>query len=68
VRRWIERYAGNPPAALLEWNALLDRPWDEVVARATAFTDEGARLRQSSPLATLLSATERKRVHEAFRA
>lgn len=66
--RWIERYAAQPPAALLEWRALLERSWTEVAAHATALTEDGARLRQSSPLATLLSAAERRRVHEAFRA
>ena len=68
LQRWIGRYGVEPPAALLEWQALLQRPWTEVAARATALTEEGARLRQSSPLATLLSAGERRRVHEAFRA
>ena len=66
--RWLARYAARPPAALLEWKALLDRPWPEVAARATALNEEGARLRQSSPLATLLSAPERRRIHDAFRA
>lgn len=68
VRRWIQRYAAQPPAALLEWQVLLEHPWTEVAARATALTEDGARLRQSSPLATLLSTVERRRVHEAFRA
>ena len=68
VGRWIERYAGDAPASLLEWEALLEQPWQEVAARATALTEDGARLRQSSPLATLLSPAQRRRVHEAFRA
>jgi hypothetical protein len=68
VRRWLRRYGERAPSALLEWRALLDRPWLEVAGRATALTEEGARLRQSSPLATLLSATERRRIHDAFRA
>ncbi len=68
IRNWIGRYGDRPPAALLEWKALLDRPWQEIAARATALSEQGTRLRQSSPLATLLSAAERRRVHEAFRA
>lgn len=68
VRRWVKRYAERPPAALLEWRTLLKRPWPEVAARATALTEDGARLRQSSPLATLLSAADRRRVRDAFRA
>lgn len=68
VDRWLRRYGERTPSALLEWHALLDRPWPEVAGRATALTEEGGRLRQSSPLATLLSATERRRIHDAFRA
>ena len=66
--RWLERYGERPPTALAEWRALLARPWPEIAARATALTEEGARLRQSSPLATLLTAVERRRIHDAFRA
>ncbi len=68
VGRWIKRYAGDAPGSLREWKALLDKPWPEVAARATALTEDGARLRQSSPLATLLPPAARRRVHEAFRA
>ncbi|MGH8676359.1 MAG: hypothetical protein ACREVG_18875 [Burkholderiales bacterium] len=67
VRRWLERYGERPPAAVTEWKRLLQRPWPEIAARASALTEEGARLRQSSPLATLLGAPARRRVHDAFR-
>ena len=66
--RWLERYGERAPAAITEWRALLACPWPEIAARATALTEEGTRLRQSSPLATVLSASERRRVHDAFRA
>jgi hypothetical protein len=66
--RWLERCPDHPPAALVEWKLLLARPWPEVAARATALSDEGARLRQSSPLTTVLPADERRRIHDAFRA
>lgn len=65
--RWLSR-ADRPPAALLEWKALLEQPWQEVAARATELSEDGARLRQSSPLATLLTDRERRRVHDTFRA
>ena len=42
-----------------EGSALLDRPGEEVLARATELSEDGARLRQSSPLAALLSDAER---------
>lgn len=68
LERWVARYGERAPAALSEWQALLARPWPEIAARATALSEEGARLRQSSPLATVLSAPERRRIHDAFRA
>ncbi len=68
LERWIERYGERPPAAITEWRMLLARPWPEIAARATALTEEGARLRQSSPLATLLPQAVRRRIHDAFRA
>ncbi len=68
VGRWLLRYPERAPAALLEWRDLLRRPWVEIAERATAITEDGTRLRQSSPLATLLSAAERRRIHDAFRA
>ena len=67
LQRWRARYPDGGPAALTEWARLLARPWPEVAALATAQTEEAARLRQSSPLATLLTQAERKRVYEAFR-
>lgn len=68
VAGWLARRGERPPAALEEWRVLLERPWHEVAARATALTEDGARLRQSSPLATLLPAADRRRIHDAFRA
>lgn len=68
VQRWLARYGEQAPAALREWQKLLERPWPEVAARATELSEDAARLRQSSPLATLLSEDDRRRVHDAFRA
>lgn len=68
LQRWLARHGDRAPAALREWQALLERPWQEVAARATELSEDAARLRQSSPLATLLTEAERRRVHDAFRA
>lgn len=68
LKRWLSRYGERAPAALREWDQLLARPWQEIAAAATALTEDAARLRQSSPLGTLLSAAERRRVYDAFRA
>lgn len=67
VRRWIDAQGAHVPRALTEWQRLLERPWPEIAARSTALTEDGARLRQSSPLATLLPDRQRQRVYEAFR-
>src|SRR2546421_980254 len=34
LARWLERYGERPPAALREWQDLLERPWQEVAAKA----------------------------------
>lgn len=67
LKRWLERYGERAPAALREWERLLGRPWQEVAAKATELSEDAARLRQSSPLGTLLSPAERRRVYDAFR-
>ncbi|MEO8717794.1 MAG: hypothetical protein ABI423_06195 [Burkholderiales bacterium] len=58
--RWLERYGERLRAALTEWRDLLQRPWPVVAARATELSEDAARLRQSSPLATLLTDAERR--------
>lgn len=65
---WIARYGGSPPRALEEWRAILRRPWPEIAALITNPGETGARLRQSSPFAGVLTQPERRRVYEAFRA
>lgn len=67
VGRWLRRDE-RPARALLEWRELLGRPWPEVALILTDPGEEAARLRQSSPFAGVLTAAERRRVYEAFRA
>lgn len=64
---WIERYEDTPPGALTEWRTILERPWPQIAALITDPGESAARLRQSSPFAGVLSASERQRVYEAFR-
>src|SRR6185437_12222561 len=47
LKRWLARQGERPPAALREWQELLERPWREVAARATELSEDAARLRQS---------------------
>jgi hypothetical protein len=65
---WRRARGGALPVALQEWERILSRPWPQVAAIMTAPTEEGARLRQSSPFAGVLSPAQRRRVYEAFRA
>lgn len=62
------RPAGERPRYLGEWERVLSRPWPQIAAFITAGSEEATRLRQSSPFAGVLDATERRRVYEAFRA
>ena len=68
LARWRKRWADAPPAWLEEWQALLERPWPQIGAQITEPSEQGARLRQSTPFAGVLSEAERERIYEAFRA
>jgi hypothetical protein len=65
---WRARYGDSAPRALEEWLEILDRPWPVIAALITDPGESATRLRQSSPFAGVLTAAERKRVYEAFRA
>ncbi len=62
LQRWANVHEGTgSAAALTEWQMLLDtRTIPELVAIITADSDEGQRLRQSTPFTGLLSEAERK--------
>lgn len=65
--RWASRQGTRPEEWLLEWRRLLRRPLPAILTAMTALSEEGARLRQSSPFAPLLDAAHRRRIHEALR-
>jgi hypothetical protein len=67
LKRWRARWEGAVPAWHQEWCEILDRPWPEIVAVMTDPGENGARLRQSSPFAGVLSAEERRCIYDAFR-
>jgi len=67
LKRWRARSKGGAAAWHQEWCEILNRPWPEIAAIMTEPSEEGARLRQSSPFAGVLSAAERRRVYDAFR-
>ena len=68
IERWLTRWKEGPPAWLKEWQQMLKHPWQEVAALITEPSEHGARVRQSSPFAGVLTNEERWRIYEAFRA
>lgn len=68
LKRWSARWEKETPAWYDRWCAIMERPWPEIAAVITELSEAGAQLRQSSPFAGVLSAEERKRIYEAFRA
>jgi hypothetical protein len=68
LARWKKRWGAEVPPWHAEWESLLARSWREIAARITEPSEDGARLRQSSPFAGVLTQRERKRIYETFRA
>jgi hypothetical protein len=68
LTRWRSRWDDDVPAWYREWCEIMKRPWAEIAGIITEPSEEGARLRQSSPFAGVLSPEARKRIYEAFRA
>lgn len=70
LRRWSARNANSPGLlrSYHEWQAILEKPLEEVVAILCAETDEGQRLRQNTPFAGILTPEEVLEIKQAFRA
>jgi len=60
INRWLKK---NENSALLEWQKILENSTlEEVIKIISQDTDEGQRLRSSSPFAGVLSEAERERI------
>jgi hypothetical protein len=68
IERWSARRKHGSPAWLDEWREVLKQPWQHIAALITEPSEQGARVRQSSPFAGVLTNEERWRIHETFRA
>jgi Arc/MetJ-type ribon-helix-helix transcriptional regulator len=66
IRRW--RRQGVDVAAFAEWEAILDRGLAEALHVLTDPSEEGSRLRHSTPFTGVLTPEERRRFFEAPRA
>ena len=62
-RRWCAR---DPSCAGREWLPLLDLPWDEVRRILLDPSEEGRRLRQSSPFCGILDPRARWAIYREF--
>jgi len=63
--RWLksESFAGGEKNALLEWQEIIENSTPKEIQKIiTADTDEGQRLRSSSPFAGVLSEVEREKI------
>ncbi len=59
LKRWLK----NESSALLEWQKILETQTPEEICKIiTEDTDEGQRLRSSSPFAGVLSEAEREKI------
>lgn len=63
-RRW---YAREKAPAYREWMEILNRPWDEVKGKLLDRSEEGQRLRQSTPFCGILTPRERWRIYGSFK-
>lgn len=68
VERWNIQQRADAPAWLSEWRQILEQPWENIAALITEPSENGARLRQSTPFAGILTNQERWRIYAAFRA
>ena len=62
--RWHRR---APAPAYREWLVILDKPWAEVRRVLLDPSEEGCRLRQSSPFCGILAPRERWDIYREFR-
>ena len=68
LERWRQRGSPVPGTVIRAWRKLLRRPWPEIWACMTAQTEEGVRLRSTTPFLDVLTPRERRRLYEAFQA
>ena len=65
LQRWLEResFSGSERNALLEWQNILENSTSAEIRKIiTQDSDEGQRLRSSSPFVGVLSETEREKI------
>jgi len=66
VNRWLKTSSPRNRKVLLEWQEILSRPIDQIIGVLLDESEEGKRLRQSSPFAGVLSQEERMAILKDF--
>jgi len=61
--RW---FRDNPAPAIAEWLPILKQPWEEVRAVLLDESEQGQRLRQSSPFCGIISPRTRWEIYRRF--
>jgi hypothetical protein len=61
--RWLSR---SNNSVYREWHNILARPWDDVRRVLLDESQEGTRLRQSSPFCSVLTPQERWQIYRSF--
>ena len=63
ARRNLKKWLKNNSLALIEWQTIIETETpEEIIKIITQDTDEGQRLRSSSPFAGVLSESEREKI------
>jgi hypothetical protein len=68
LERWLNRsdFGGQGSMALTEWQDILENlSQDEIRKAISEATDEGQRLRSSSPFTGIITQEERKKIYDA---
>ena len=68
LARWLETCSDRARPALLEWQGLVDGPFDELLVLLEATDERATRLRQSSPFCGILTEDERLGILREFQA
>lgn len=68
LARWLKTCSPGARPTLLEWQRLIDGPFDELLALMEATDERATRLRQSSPFCGILTPEERLGIIREFQA
>lgn len=68
LTRWLESCSSGARPALLEWQRILDGPFEALLALLIATDERATRLRQSSPFCGILTVEERLSIIREFQA